>query len=144
LEVTVTGQHTFPFYGNVVLPSLTAVIVPGAICDVELGAITFTGSGIQGVVGVVNDFLPKLICDGYLNVVQHGTIDVKMKRLILEATGTVGRAYDLSLDLPSLSLEIEGVFGVIGGINLNLPAIKENGLNSYNDIRGSIIVELSL
>ncbi|MCK5617662.1 hypothetical protein KAR91_88170 [Candidatus Pacearchaeota archaeon] len=143
-EITATGLHAYPFNGDMILPSLTVNAIPGMIGDGDLGSIAFTGSGLQGVVGGVNDFLPKLICSAYLNVVQHGTIDVRMKRLLLEAAATVGGAYNMALIYPRLTVQIEAVFGTIGSIDTNLPAIEESGMNSYNDIRGNMTGELNI
>lgn len=132
-----TGLHAFPFIGDGILPSLISSGVFGAIGSVEIASIEAIGTGLQGVVGNVNLFLPKLITEAYLNVVQTGTIDIRLKRLIGEATGTVGGAWDLIQIFPKLAVEINAVFGIIGNGNITFPAIKEAGMSSYNDIIGN-------
>lgn len=137
LIATSTGIHVYPFIGNGILPSLTSYGTLGAIGSVKMANIEAIGTGLQGIVGNVNLFLPKLIAEAYLNVVQTGTIDIRLKRLIGEATGTVGGAWDLIQIFPKLTVEINAIFGIIGNGNITLPAIEEAGMSSYNDIIGN-------
>jgi hypothetical protein len=138
LELTSSGLHTYPFNGDMALPSLEMDAVNGMIGDVGLSNLTFTGTGLQGVVGNFDNFFPRLIVDAYLDVLQNGFVDVRLKRLLLESAGTVGGVGDLTKNFPRLSLEISAVFGTIGNIDISLPALEESGLNSYHNIVGNM------